>query len=301
MLNFPDSRTKRAQRITWIGFFVNLLLSAGKLAAGIFGRSAAMVADGVHSISDFITDFIVIGFIRFSDKESDKDHRYGHGKFETFATLLISLALVLVGGGILWNGGARIIDALSGELLGQPSLIALAAAVVSILSKEVLYWYTLRVGRAIKSQAVIANAWHHRSDALSSIGTLLGIAGAIFLGEKWRILDPLAGMVVSIFILRVAIRLGMPSIKELLETALPAEVEEEMIRIINQTPGVKGSHRLKTRQIGNDYAIDIHLELDGDLSLTASHEIATQVEKRLYEKYGRRTHISIHTEPHRGR
>lgn len=259
-----------------------------------------MVADGVHSISDFITDFIVIGFIRVSDKESDQDHRYGHGKFETFATLLISLALILVGGGILWNGGARILDALSGETLGQPSLIALIAAAVSILSKELLYWYTLRVGKKINSQAVVANAWHHRSDALSSIGTLLGISGAIFLGEKWRILDPLAGMVVSFFIIRVAIRLGLPSMKELLETALPAELEEEIVGIINGTPGVKGSHRLKTRQIGNDFAIDIHLELDGDLTLTESHDIATLVEKRLYEKYGRRTHISIHTEPHKG-
>lgn len=300
-LNINDTRKSQAQRITWIGFFVNLLLSTGKLLAGIFGRSAAMIADGVHSISDFITDFVVIGFIRVADKESDKDHRYGHGKFETFATLLVSLVLLLVGAGILWNGGSRIIDAIAGKELGQPSMVALIAAVVSILAKEILFHCTLRVGKSINSQAVIANAWHHRSDALSSIGTLLGIAGAIFLGEKWRILDPLAGMIVSIFIIRVAIRLGFPSVKELLETALPADVEDEIIRIINDTPGVKGSHRLKTRQIGNDYAIDVHVEMDGELSLIASHDIATLVEERLYEKYGKRTQISIHTEPHKER
>lgn len=300
-LNINDTRKSQAQRITWIGFFVNLLLSTGKLLAGIFGRSAAMIADGVHSISDFITDFVVIGFIRVADKESDKDHRYGHGKFETFATLLVSLVLLLVGAGILWNGGSRIIDAIAGKELGQPSMVALIAAVVSILAKEILFHCTLRVGKSINSQAVIANAWHHRSDALSSIGTLLGIAGAIFLGEKWRILDPLAGMIVSIFIIRVAIRLGFPSVKELLETALPADVEDEIVRIINDTPGVKGSHRLKTRQIGNDYAIDVHVEMDGELSLIASHDIATLVEERLYEKYGKRTQISIHTEPHKER
>ncbi|MDD3385716.1 MAG: cation diffusion facilitator family transporter [Bacteroidales bacterium] len=300
-LNTNDTRKSQAQRITWIGFFVNLLLSTGKLLAGIIGRSAAMIADGVHSISDFITDFVVIGFIRVADKESDEDHRYGHGKFETFATLLVSLVLLLVGAGILWNGGSRIIDAIAGKELGQPSMVALIAAVVSILAKEILFQYTLRVGKSINSQAVIANAWHHRSDALSSIGTLLGIAGAIFLGEKWRILDPLAGMIVSVFIIRVAIRLGFPSVKELLETALPADVEDEIVRIINDTPGVKGSHHLKTRQIGNDYAIDVHVEMDGELSLIASHDIATLVEERLYEKYGRRTQISIHTEPHQER
>src|SRR4030042_5999687 len=288
-----ETRTRKAQKVTWVGFFVNLVLSLGKLTAGIVGNSTAMVADAVHSISDFTTDIIVIAFVGVSDKASDKDHRYGHGKFETFATMLISLALLFVGIGIFWNGLQSIIKSISGELLEQPSAIALIAAVVSIITKEWLYQYTLRVGKSINNQAVIANAWHHRSDAFSSIGTMLGIGGAIFLGENWRLLDPLAGVIVSLFIIKVAFRLGMPSVKELLEVALPEEVEKEVLEIVLQTPGVKDTHRLKTRRIGNNYAIDMHVILDGNLSLKEYHDIATRIERQLYEKYGERNQIRI--------
>jgi cation diffusion facilitator family transporter len=202
-----------------------------------------------------------------------------------------------VGIGIFWTGLQKIIKALSGELLGQPSYIALIAAIVSIISKEWLYHYTLRIGRSINSQAVIANAWHHRSDSLSSIGAMLGIGGAIFLGEKWHLLDPAAGVIVSVFIISVGIKLGLPSVKELLEVALPDEVEKEILEIVHQTPGVKDSHKLKTRKIGNNYAIDLHVLLDGNLSLSESHDIATNIEQKLYNRYGERTQISIHTEP----
>jgi len=292
-----ENRIKKAKKVTWIGFVVNLILSLGKIITGIAGNSTAMVADGVHSISDFVTDIIVIGFVSVSDKESDKDHRYGHGKFETFATLLISIALLFVGTGILWSGFQKIIKSLSGELLGQPSYLALIAAFVSIITKEWLYQYTLRAGRSINNQAVIANAWHHRSDALSSIGALLGIGGAIFLGEKWRFLDPIAGVIVSVFILIVAFKLGLPSAKELLEVALPEEIEKEILEMVHKTPGVIDSHRLKTRKIGNIYAIDLHVLLDGNLSLTESHDIATIIEQKFFEKFGDRTQISLHTEP----
>lgn len=246
-----NNRSEQAQRVTWIGFFVNLALSLGKLLAGLFGHSAAMLADAVHSLSDFLTDIVVISFVRVSDKESDEDHRYGHGKFETFATLVISLALVAVGLGIGYSGIRNIIGAFSGETLGSPSYLALGAAFVSILTKEWLFRYTDKIGKKIQNQAVVANAWHHRSDAFSSIGTLLGIGGAIFLGGKWRILDPLAGVIVSFFIVKVAIELGIPSVKELLEAALPPETEAEILAIVHQTPEVKSSHRLKTRKIGN--------------------------------------------------
>lgn len=296
--NLGAVRTGQAQKVTWVGFFSNLVLSLGKLVAGIVGNSAAMVADAVHSISDFATDIIVLAFVRVSGRDSDDDHRYGHGKYETFATLLISLALMFVGFGIAWSGVKNISRAISGEVLEEPMLIALIAAIISILVKEWLYQYTLRIGKQIKNQAVVANAWHHRSDAFSSIGTMLGIGGAIFLGESWRILDPLAGVIVSIFIVRVAIQLGLPSAQELLEKALPEAVEKEILDIVHQTPGVKDSHRLKTRQIGSSIAIDIHVKLDGNLSLIASHDIATEIERRLYEKFGRHTHISIHTEPY---
>ncbi len=290
-------RTQIAKRVTWIGFFVNLILSLTKLVAGILGKSAAMLADAVHSLSDFLTDIIVIVFVGVSGKASDEDHKYGHGKFETFATLLISLALLFVGFGIGYSGIVKIKNSFSGQAVEAPSIIALIAAIVSIISKEVLFRFTLKVGKSIENQAVIANAWHHRSDAFSSIGTMLGIGGAIFLGGRWTILDPLAGVIVSVFIIQVAFRLGLPSVKELLEAALPEETENEILRIIHLTPGVMDSHRLKTRKIGNIYAIDIHIQLDREISFVESHDIATQVEKNLRSRFGVQTLISVHTEP----
>ncbi|NLB26812.1 MAG: cation transporter [Bacteroidales bacterium] len=292
------SRTHIAQKATWRGFIINLFLSIGKLMAGIIGHSTAMIADAVHSFSDSGTDIVVLGFVRVSERESDQNHKYGHGKFETFATLLISFALLFIGIGICWSGIQNIIKSLSGQLLVKPSNMVLAAAFISIIIKEWLYQYTLKVGKSINNQAVIANAWHHRSDALSSIGTFLGVGGAIFLGEEWRILDPMAGMIVSLLIIHIAIKIGLPSAKELMEAALPDEIENEILLIVNKTPGVKGSHRLKTRKIGNIYAIDIHIKMDGELSLTESHDIATVVEQKLYKKFGNKTHINIHMEPY---
>ncbi|HNR67142.1 MAG TPA: cation diffusion facilitator family transporter [bacterium] len=291
------TRLQKAQQVTWIGFLVNFLLVISKLFAGFVGKSAAMIADGVHSLSDFITDIIVLVFMRVSDKGSDSDHRYGHGKYETFSTLLISTFLLAVGIGICWRGIQTIAESLAGRQLGQPSIVALLAAFVSILAKEGLYRYTARVGESIKSQAVLANAWHHRSDALSSVGTFLGISGAIFLGSNWRLLDPLASVVVSFFIMKVAIQLGKPTVQELLESALPETVEKDILQLVHQTPGVRSSHKLKTRRVGNVYAIDIHVQLDRDISLVKSHDIASEIEKRLRDRYGPDTHIGIHTEP----
>lgn len=292
-----QDRTKVAQRVTWVGFFVNLLLSTFKIIAGISAKSAAMIADGVHSFSDFITDVFVLIFIRFSDKEKDSDHHYGHGKYETFATLLISIALILVGIGIFWNGITMVMEVWKGKELQQPGYLALFAAIASIAVKEGLYWYTSIQGKKINNNAVIANAWHHRSDALSSIGTALGISGAIFLGSQWRILDPLAGMIVSFFILKVAIELGKPSMHELLEQSLPESVENEIIGIVSSHPDICFQHNLKTRRIGNIIAIDIHIKLDRNISFVRSHDIATEIEVMLREKYGERTITNIHTEP----
>ena len=292
------TRTQKAQRVTWIGFCANLALSTLKLIAGILGNSAAMVADAVHSISDFITDIIVLAFVQVSDKGTDEDHRYGHGKFETFATLLVSVALLIVGIGIFVNGLKNIIHSLSGNILEQPSYIALIAAVVSIITKEWLYRYTVKVGKAINNQAVVANAWHHRSDAFSSIGTMVGIGGAIFFSEKWRILDPLAGVIVSFFIMKVAIELAIPSIKELLETSLPKELEKEILETIHKTAGIKYTHHFKTRKIGNNIAVDIHVKLDENLTFTESHAKTIDIEKNLKKKYGENTQISIHAEPY---
>ncbi|MDD4197905.1 MAG: cation diffusion facilitator family transporter [Paludibacter sp.] len=292
------NRVKEARKVTWVGFAVNMVLTILKIIAGFLGKSTAMVADGIHSLSDFITDLFVIIFIGISGKEKDEDHRYGHGKYETFATLLISLALILVGIGIFWSGLSKIIQVVNGGVLEQPTYLALFAAIISIIFKEALFWYTKIVGDKIKSNAVIANAWHHRSDAFSSIGTALGISGAIFLGETWRILDPIAGVIVSFFILKVAFELGMPSIHELLEKSLPLETEKSIIETIEAHPDVIFQHNLKTRKIGNIFAIDVHIKLDKDISFVKSHDVATEIEISLREKFGAKTVTNIHTEPY---
>lgn len=290
-------RANIAKRVTLIGFIINLILTIAKLIAGFIGKSSAMVADGVHSMSDFITDVVVIAFINISGKESDSTHRYGHGKFETFATLLISVALFAVAFGIFYNGFINIYDAINGVPPSKPGLIALYAALVSIIFKEGLYHYTKIKGKEIKSDAVIANAWHHRSDSLSSLGTALGISGAIFLGDNWRILDPIAGVIVSFFIFKVAYQLAGPSIKELLEASLPQETINQIESVLNSHPEIVSHKQLKTRKIGSIFAIDVHIKLNRDISFIRSHDIATEVERELRALYGKDTIINIHTEP----
>ena len=291
------SREKSIYRVTWIGSLVNFLLMAFKFVAGIVGHSSALVADAVHSLSDFATDIVVIVFVRISGKPEDEDHRYGHGKYETLATAIIGLALFAVGIGLLVGGATKVADVINGAILPAPSMVALIAAAVSIVSKEILYRYTVRVGKNLNSQAVVANAWHHRSDAFSSIGTLVGVGGAIFLGEKWRILDPIAAIVVSTFIIKVAFDLIKPCIDELLERSLPAETEKQILEIITSFPEVSSPHHLRTRRIGNHIAIEVHIRMDGQTSLEEAHTTATKVEKRLKEEFGPDTHIGIHMEP----
>ena len=293
----PNTREKSIFRVTWIGSIVNFLLLVLKFISGIVGHSSAMVADAVHSLSDFITDIIVIVFVKISGKPEDEDHKYGHGKYETLATALIGIALFAVGIGLLVNGATKVSEVINGAVLPAPSMIALVVAAVSIIAKEILYRYTVYIGQNLNSQAVIANAWHHRSDALSSIGTLVGIGGAIFLGERWRILDPIAAIVVSAFIIKVAIDLIKPCVDELLERSLPTETEKQILGIIASFPEVSSPHHLRTRRIGNHIAIEVHLRMDGQTTLENAHAIATAVEKRLKEEFGSDTHIGIHMEP----
>ena len=195
-----DSRERNIYRVTVLGSVVNLLLVALKFAFGILGRSSAMIADAVHSLSDLVTDVVVIVFVKLSNKPQDRDHNYGHGKYETLATAFIGLALFAVGIMILYGGVEKIAAAMRGKAWEQPGMIAFWAAVISIASKEWCYRFTVRVGRQVGSQAVVANAWHHRSDALSSLGTLVGIGCAYFLGDKWRIADPIAALIVAVFL-----------------------------------------------------------------------------------------------------
>ena len=292
-----NSREKEIFRVTLVGSIVNLLLLIFKFVAGIMGRSAAMVADAVHSLSDFVTDIIVIVFVKISGKPEDDNHRYGHGKYETLATAMIGVALFVVGIGLLVNGATKIYEVINGAILPAPSMIALIAAVVSIVAKELLYRYTVRAGKKLNSQAVIANAWHHRSDAFSSIGTVIGIGGAIFLGERWRILDPIAAVAISGFILKVAIDLIKPCLDELLERSLPADTERKIMDIIESFPEISSPHHLRTRRIGSHIAIEVHVRLDGKTSLEEAHAVVTMVERRLKDEFGPDTHIGIHMEP----
>lgn len=292
-----DCRKREIYRVTFVGLVVNLVLSLLKLAAGVVGRSGAMVADAVHSFSDLATDIVVIAFARISAKPRDTDHDYGHGKYETLATIIISIALGVVGAGILVNSIRGIRTVIDGGLLPRPGAVALVAAAVSILVKEILYRYTVRVGRWIDSPSVVANAWHHRSDALSSLGTLLGIGCAFFLGDKWRIADPIAALIVSVFIFKIAFDLIRTGLGELLEQSLPEEVEKEILGIVAANPRVREPHNLRTRRIGAAIAIEVHVRMDGKMTVEESHELTVDIEQRLRERFGEGTMIAIHVEP----
>ena len=290
-------REKAIYQVTWAGSFVNFLLVISKFIAGILGHSAAMIADAVHSLSDFATDIVVLIFTRISNKPQDKNHDYGHGKHETLATAIIGIVLFAVGASICWNGLQAIQTVWQGGRLPAPGMLAFAGAIISIVSKELIYRYTIHVGRKINSSAVIANAWHHRSDAFSSIGTAAGIGGAILLGDHWRVLDPVAAVIVSFFIMKVAVQLLIPCVDELLEKSLPAEVEDEILKTILSFPGISSPHHLRTRRIGSYCAIEVHVRMDGSISLEEAHETATAVENKLKRQFGKGTLVSIHVEP----
>ena len=291
-------RTKEIYKVTIVGSAVNVLLLVLKFVAGVLGHSSAMVADAVHSLSDFLTDIIVLIFVKISGKPQDKSHEYGHGKFETLALTIIGLVLVLVALGIISDGVVKSDDFFEGQTLEAPGMLALWAAVASILLKEAVYRYSIIKARKLQSQALEANAWHHRSDALSSIGTLIGIGGAIFLGHKWVILDPIASVVVGIFIGKVAFELLRDGVGDLTDKALPESVEQEILQMVSEVENVGNPHNLKTRRIGNHYAIELHIKMDGDITLREAHDKATEIENLLRSKYGKETHVGVHVEPY---
>lgn len=290
-------RTAKVTFVTLIGSVVNIILTVFKILAGILGRSTAMIADGIHSLSDLLSDIVVIVFVKISAKGRDKDHDYGHGKFETFATLIISLMLIVVAVNLMSGGINKIRQILDGGEVSSPGMIALWAAVASIVLKEILYRYTIIQGKALNSPMMIANAWHHRSDAFSSVGSLLGIAGAIFLGDKFVILDPITGCVISIFILVMAVKMSVPAIKELLDVSLPDEVEEKIEATAKSVKGVVDLHELKTRREGPGIIMEGHLVLDSEISLKEAHDISKKVEESLRKEFGPETQISLHLEP----
>lgn len=290
-------RQKETYRVTIAGSIINILLLAFKFAAGILGHSAAMIADAIHSLTDFVTDAIVLVFVRLGSKPTDRDHDYGHGKYETLASAIIGVSLLVVGMMICYSGVTKTYHAMCGEPLQQPGFIVLAAAVASVVLKEWAYRFTVRVGRRCHSEAVVANAWHHRSDALSSVGTTVGIGGAIILGEKWAVLDPLTAIVVSFFIMKAAWSVLSKAVDELTDGSLPKETEDEIESIVSEDNEVSVVHNLCTRRIGNRIAIEMHVRMPGETSLYVAHRHATEIEQRLKQRFGADTHISIHLEP----
>lgn len=295
--NDARQRERYIYRVTIVGAVCNVLLSVLKLVAGIVGRSSAMVADGMHSLSDLVTDAVVIVFVRMSSKPQDRRHEYGHGKYETLATSVIGILLLFVALGIMWDSSQKIWQCLNGNAMPQPSILALVAALASIGVKEWLYRYTRTAGERQHSQAVVANAWHHRSDALSSVGTAIGIGGALALGPHWAVLDPIAAFFVSVLIVRAAIDQLRPSIGELVEDSLPESVEADISKAIHSVPGVTDPHNMRTRKIGSKCAVDVHVRMDGNITLNEAHSKAAAVERNIREVVGTDAFVMVHMEP----
>lgn len=291
-------RDKKVYRVTLMGSVVNLLLLVFKFVAGVLGHSAAMIADAVHSLSDFVTDLIVIVFVKISSKPEDADHAYGHGKYETLASCIIGLALIVVGVMMGYNSTVKIVDVVrNGTELASPGIIALAAAVLSIVLKEWMFRITRKVAREVDSPAVEANAWHHRSDALSSVGTAIGIGGAVLLGSKWAVLDPIAALVVSVFIVVQAAKILSDAIGQLMEKSLPRDVEQRICEIVYEEEGTSDIHHLRTRKIGSQISIELHVRMSGSLTLREVHDKSIAIEKRLRAAFGDSTYINLHVEP----
>lgn len=291
------SRERRMTGVTVWGAVVNIALTGLKLSAGIWGRSAAMVADAIHSLTDLVSDAIVLVMVRIASKGSDKGHDYGHGKYETLATLCISLLLVVVAAKLMSGGIEKIKMVLSGGTLESPGAIALWAAVISVVSKEALYRWTAAEGRKVNSAALIANAWHHRSDALSSIGALVGIGGAMLLGGKWTVLDPITCCIISIFIIIVAVKMSIPALNELTDASLSDDIENDITATILSVEGVEDVHELKTRNNGPNIIIGTHIVVDSEMTVAQAHDITILIEEAIRKKFGPETQISIHVEP----
>ena len=295
----PAERNIKEKRCTLVGLTSDVGLSMLKIAAGIFGKSSAILADGIHSISDTVTDALVYAMVRLSGKGIDERYRYGRGKYETLAAFLISIILVVVALGLMSEGIQDVLAAIKGKALDRPHNIALLVGIFAVIVKEGLYHYTQIKGKKTGSTALAAYAWHHRADALSTAATLLGVAGAMFLGERWRVLDPIAAIAVSVLILVLAYRMGRPAVEELLEVSLPQDEQDKISSIINSTPGVKSFHNLRTRRNGNLRVVDIHIKVDGDLSVSDSHDITRKIECELGNELGE-VMTNIHVEPYHG-
>jgi len=292
-----SNKNKKAIRLTIYGLICNTFLFLLKLYAGFIGNSSAIIADGFHSLSDLSTDIFVIFGLKVSEKPPDEDHRYGHGKVETLVTFLIGLFLSVVGLKLLWNGFSEIWLFYQGNVIESPGWLPFVVAIFSILIKEILFYITAKEGKRIGKKSIIANAWHHRTDSLSSIGVALGILGAKLLGENWNILDPIAAIIVSGFILYAAYDISRSSLDELLEKSLGKKEIDFIFSKVNRIKGVYNPHSIKTRRIGSNLAIDLHIDVERDLNVVEAHNIATSVEIALQGAFEDRVFVSVHVEP----
>jgi cation diffusion facilitator family transporter len=288
-----DQESLRAGlRVTWVGLASNVFLVVFKLWAGLASGSQALVADGVHSLTDLFSDVVVLLGLKWGRAGEDADHPYGHARIETISGMIIGLVLIAVGLGIAYNA----FETIYSHRVARPGLFAIWAAAVSVVVKEALYWYTVTVGKRIKSVAVIANAWHHRTDAFSSIAVLIGV-GATYINRAWHLADSIAALVVIFFVLRVGGKLVWSAFKELADTApdraLLAKITEAAYRI----EGVRQVHDLRARHSGSQIFVEIHIVVDPDLTVREGHAIAKQVKRTLLEDFRDVTRVITHVDP----
>lgn len=292
-----QDRVKQTEKITYICMLGNIALAVLKILTGIFGASAAMIADGVHSFSDLVTDIVLIVGVRLGSAPEDEEHPYGHGRFETFSSLIIALVLILAAFWLFYGGVKAVYASFKGALLPAPYYISLIMAVISIIAKEAMYRYTVRVGRRINSTALISNAWHHRSDAFSSLGVLVGVAGAMFLGPKWRLLDPLTAAFVSLFIAAVGFKIFKMAVSEFLDAALPKSSLDTIKKICLSVEDVQNPHEIKTRKVGYRAVIELHIDFPKETPFETVHTKMSEIEEKLKAEFGEGSIISIHPEP----
>ncbi len=293
-----EERVARANRVTWLSVWVNVVLTAAKFVAGVVGHSAAMVADAAHSASDFATDFAVLVGMRLAGKPQDGDHPYGHGKYETVAAAVVGVALCGVGVAIAAHAvGALWVWLARGELPARPGLIALWAGLLSIVVKEWLYQATVRVARQTANDAVLANAWHHRSDALSSVATSAGAGAGAVLGGAWALLDPLAALAVGLVLVKIAWDIVRDAIDKLAEQGMTEAENARILELAHGVPGLSEPHHLRSRRVGSVAVIELHFRVDPGMTVRESHAIASRVEAALRGAFGADAIVTIHVEP----
>jgi len=287
-----DSRANEARRITWAGLCINLFLAALKLTCGLIGVSQALMADAVHSLSDSSTDVAILVGVRYWYAPADDRHPHGHRRIETVITVVLALALMGVAVGLAFKS----LVTMRSQHSAAPGWSALAAALASIGVKEILYRWTIGVGRRIKSQAVIANAWHHRSDALSSVPVALAVIGAK-INPNWGFLDHVGAVVVAVFILGAAWRIGWPALQQLVDAGAPAEDLERIRSIALGVEPVCHVHAVRTRYVGSGLAVDLHVKVDGNITVREGHDIAEAVKQELLAEGPDLIDVVVHLEP----